>query len=166
VHRGEDALERTLAAVAVRSGELALALIARIAAIRRIADPFIDINITATLAANPVTPQRRQQAAMAENATRLATAAAIRARFARTRAAVVAAPVPHNRLGQPGQHEATRRLPTWATRHAATATAKQRKSDKRNAKPAGHHGGYFHLLDRGRSFFGTPRRTFPIALAV
>ena len=99
VNRGEDALERTLAAEAVRSRELAVALIARIAAIRRIADPFIDIDFAATLAASPVASQCGQQAAVAKNAAGLATAAAIRARFARTRAAVVAAPVPHNRLG-------------------------------------------------------------------
>ncbi len=51
VQRRKQSLGRAEIAVAVRSGPLAVALIARVAAIRRIADPLAPIDLAATFAA-------------------------------------------------------------------------------------------------------------------
>ena len=48
--RGEDALEGSEAARTLRAGPLAIALVARIAAIGWIADPFVDVDFTTTFA--------------------------------------------------------------------------------------------------------------------
>jgi len=59
VNTRKDALEGPQAAVTVRACEIAIARVARIAAIRRIADPLVDVDVTATFAANAVASQCR-----------------------------------------------------------------------------------------------------------
>jgi hypothetical protein len=53
VKSGQQSLERAEAAVTLLAGEMAIALIARIATIGRIANPFVDVDLVATAAARP-----------------------------------------------------------------------------------------------------------------
>jgi hypothetical protein len=127
VEGGQYSLERATAAVAVRTGELTAALVAWIAAIGRIADPLVDVDIAASFAAAHAAAQPRKNSAMAEDAATLAAVAAVaRARCARVRAAIIAAAIPNNRLGDARQREAACRLSARPTGRAAAAAAKQR----------------------------------------
>jgi hypothetical protein len=61
----------------MRAGKLALALIARIAAIGRIANPFVNVNVAAAFAATHATAEPRKQTAVTKDAARLAAVVAV-----------------------------------------------------------------------------------------
>jgi hypothetical protein len=125
VDSGQDSLEWSTAAVAVWTRELPLALIARIAAIRRIADPFVNVNVAAALAAAHASTEPVQQAAVAEDATGLAAFVAVaRTRRACIRTAIIAGAVPNDRMRTLWQAQAARCLAAWAARHATATAAK------------------------------------------
>lgn len=125
MQRGQNSLERSTAAVAVGAGKFSAALITRIAAIGRIADPFVDINITAALATTHAAAETTEQSAVAKDAARFAAATMTRAGRAGVGPAFIAAAVPDDRLGNARQREAARGPAAGAARRAAAAAAKQ-----------------------------------------
>jgi len=103
----KQSLERSEAAIALLAGEVAIALVTRVAAIGRIADPFVDVNLVAATAARPATADERkepmtEQPAVAASAVAVARIgrAPISARCTAVRATFVVAAGPDNRLGQ------------------------------------------------------------------
>jgi hypothetical protein len=101
VKRGQQVLQRSEATIAVRPGELAEALIARIAAIGRIADPFTPVDVAASAAAGFVPASQGQNSAVAR----------ARAAFAAVRTAFVLSATPDDGL--------------WPAHAAAEAAIKQ-----------------------------------------
>ena len=97
VQAREEALARSQAAIAVRSGEFAVALIAGITAVGRIALPFVAVNLAAAAPAAQASAQATRaaakQRAVGQQAV-LAASAAGTAAFARAGAAFIAAAIP------------------------------------------------------------------------
>jgi hypothetical protein len=143
VQRGEEPLAGTEAAVALLAGELTIALVARIAAIGRIADPFIDVDVAASTAATPAVANPGKQT-MAENAAASTWTTEVRARLATVGTALVVTTVPDDGLGQAGKaggaDESLATRSGGAARNAAASAAKQQSRNNRGAKPASHHG--------------------------
>jgi len=124
VQASQQTLAGTETAIALLSSKLAVALIARIAAIGRITDPFVDIDLAAAAAATPTVSDPRKQAALTEGTA--AAAAVVGARLTWAIAALVCAAIPNDRLGQAqtGKTEAAGGAAAGATIHTAAATAK------------------------------------------
>ena len=95
----KQSLERSEAAIALLAGEVAIALVTRVAAIGRIADPFVDVNVATAAAATEAIANPRTEA-LAEDAAARTRTAIVGAGFTAVGAALVVAPVPDNRPGE------------------------------------------------------------------
>src|SRR5262249_45979261 len=99
MNRGQDPLAGTEAAGALLAGELAVALVARVAAVGRIADPFVDVDVAAAAAAAQAIAHPRKEA-LAEDAAARTRPAVVAARLAAVGAALVIAPIPNDWPGE------------------------------------------------------------------
>lgn len=133
VQCGQQPLHRSEIAAALRPGPTAVARIARIAAVGRIADPLADIHVAAALATDAIAPEPGKDAALLR---------AIGARLARSGTAVVAAAVPFD---GPGKREAAGGAAGQAAGIAASllaaATGGGQRADNERNKQTSRHGG-------------------------
>jgi hypothetical protein len=122
-----------------------VAFVARIAAIGRIAAPFVDINLAAAAFAAQASAQT-EKADMAEQAAVAAAVAVIAARLAGAGAAIIAAAVPPRRTLETWQTQAAAFPRTTSSMVEAAAAATQDcREHNDGAKPASHHGVTIHL---------------------
>jgi hypothetical protein len=137
MNRCQYALERSHTARALSAVPLAVALVARIATIGRIAHPFVDVDFAAALAAGLAVAQERQNAAFT---------ASISTRLAAARPAFIAAAIPNNRRRQARQAQAAHagsRAEGSAARSAgwnATAAAADEGRRSNQGEQPSHHG--------------------------
>ena len=146
VHRREQSLERSEVATALRTGEAAVAWIARIAAIGRIADPLSDVDVAAALLADTIAIEPGQETALLR---------AVATRFARPRPAFVAAAVPDDR---PRPREAA----GVTTRSAAGIAARLRATATRG----GHEPGQGQRKEQASRHDGLPKRCQTSAVSI